>query len=249
LQDLLGVRLDPQQIMNMVYCSVFGNEQTLLFLPADQREAALQALADADFNTKSEELHSREGHSNAVDQKLFNEALQTLAKVLSPSELEEFRLRGSPRADVLRTELQYFNCTPEEFRQLLDSREQSRNKDLGNLLDRTAATEEARKLFGEDRAKEFERVTDLLYINARQAAEEQGIALDHADQAWQVTREVRAAAVRVATDSNLPAQERARQTEALVAPAQARLIELLGPKAARSLIRELRVGCRLKPSP
>ncbi len=167
LEELLGVRIDEQQMVNLVHFAVYGNEQNLLFLPADKRAAALQALADADFERKSQELHSREGYSNVVDQKLLNEALQTLAKVLSPAELQEFRLRASPAADALRNELQYFNCTPDEFRQLLDSREQSGKKDPGNLQDRAAAIEEVRKLFGEERAKEFERVSDTYYIQVR----------------------------------------------------------------------------------
>ena len=249
LQELLGVRIDEQQTVNQVCFAVYGNEQHLLFLPADKREAALQALADADFERKEQELHSHKGYSNAGDQKLLTEALQTLAKVLSPAELEEFRLRGSPTADSLRTELQYFDCTPEEFRQLLDSREKFGKRDLGNLQDQAAASEEVRKLLGEERAKEFERVSDPFYINVRQAAAEQGVPLDRVDEAWQVTREVRAAAVRLTKDNSLSAQERTRQTEALMRPVEAQLVELLGPNAAQGLIRNLRVGCNLKGSP
>jgi hypothetical protein len=57
---------------------------------------------------------------------MFKEQLKVLATVLSPSELEEFRLRMSHSAEMLRVEVQYFNCTPEEFKLLLDGRENQR---------------------------------------------------------------------------------------------------------------------------
>lgn len=248
LQDLLGVRLDDQQMINTVLLQVFGNEQDLLFLPADRRDAALQALTDADFETKSEEMRARAGHSNEVDRKLFNETLQTLVGVLTPEELEEFRMRGSPTANALRNEVRYFNCTPDEFRQLVDAREQRQNRNLDTLGDRTAV-EEVRKLFGDERAKEFERVTDMFYINARRAVEEQGVSLELADQAWQVTRDTRAAANLVAKNSELSAVDRKSQLQSLQKQAEAKLNELLGPKAAPGVIRDLRAVVNAKPPP
>ena len=247
LQDLLGVRLDEQQMINTVHMQVFGNEQNLLFLPADRREAALQVLADADFETRSAELHTRAGYSNEVDQKLFNETLQTLAKVLSPAELEEFRLRGSPAANMLRGEVQYFNCTPEEFGQLVDWREHAGQQNLSDRL--AGATEEVRKLFGDERAEEFARVTDTFYINTRQAAEKQGVPLELVDQAWQVTRDTRATAKSVAEKSNLSAAERASQLQSLQQQAETRLNELLGTKAAAGVIFDLRAVVNWGTSP
>ena len=234
LQDLLGVRLDDQQTVNTVCLQVYGNEQNLLFLPADKRDAALQALADVDSERKSDEAHARAGYSNEVDRKLFNETLETLAKVLTPAELEEFRMRGSPSANALRNEAQYFDCTPEEFRQLLDWREHAGQQNLSDRL--AGATEEVRKLFGDERAQEFARVTDSFYINTRQAAEKQDVPLERVDQAWEVTRDTRAAAKSVAQNSNLSASERTRQLQALQQQAEARLNELLGPKTAAGVI-------------
>src|SRR5207244_614692 len=123
---------------------------------------------------------------------------------------------------------------------LLQARESKAKGQEGgpDLLNRTAATAEARKLFGEERAKEFERVTDMLYINARRAAEEQGIPIELADQAWQVTREARAGAEELTRNSSLPAEDRKRQVQALRQQAEARLTELLGNKAARAVRRD-----------
>lgn len=247
LHELLGVRVSEQGMLDTLFLQLHGSESQLLFLPPEKRAAALQMLADADFATKETELHSRNRYTQAEEQKLFDEKLKLLAQLLSPEELLEFRLRHSQLATSLRSELEFFECTPEEFQQLLDSRGANRN--LGNLLDRVAATEEARKLFGEESAQEFERVTDLYYINARRVAEEHGLPLERASQAWEVTRDARAAVAQLSKHPGITSEERARQTQALSQAAETRLNELLGEKAAQGVIRDLRVVVNAKLVP
>ena len=60
------------------------------------------------------------------------------------------------------------------------------------------------------------------------------------DQAWEVTRDTRAAAKSVAGNSDLSAAERARQLQALQQQAEMRLNELLGPKTAAGVSFNLR---------
>jgi len=241
-QDLLGVRPSQQDVIDTLYLQVQGSEQQLLFLPADKREAALQALNDADFGSKEAKLHADGGYSQTAQEKLFAEKMKALAGVLSPEELEEFRLRHSQTAQSLRMEVEYFNCTPDEFKMLFAAREQKADgRNFGpDLLNRTAATEEVRKLFGDERAKEFERVSDLFYMNIRRPAEEQGIALGLVEQAWQVTRDARTAVELAAKNSSLAAEERKHQVQVLRQQAEARLTELLGERASQAVRRDLR---------
>jgi len=241
-QELLGSKPSQQALIDTLYLQLHGSEQQLLFLPPDKREAALKALAEADFETREMELHEGGRSSPGDEKKLFDEKLKVLADVLSPEEIEEFRLRNSQTAQTLRMEVEYFDCTPEEFKTLLAAREQKAGGKVytADLLNRTAATEEVRKLFGEERAKEFERVTDLLYINARRSAEKEGVALERIEQAWQVTRDARSAADLIAQNTSLSVEERQRQVQACKEQAEARLIELLGEKASRAVRRDLR---------
>jgi hypothetical protein len=244
LRELLGVPLSEQRLVNTAFLQVQGSEQQLLFLPSEKRAVALQALADADLEMKEEELHNR--------QELYDKKLKALAGVLSPEELQEFRMRNSRTGQMMRVELQYFDCTPEEFTQLFAIKARPAGDEGYNpdLLNRTAATEEVRKLFGDERAKEFERVTDVYYIKAREAAEEQGLPLGRADQAWQVTRDMRTAMSLLAKNTDLPAEEQTRQRQALVQRAEARLIELLGPKAASGVfLEDLRFRYTMPPPP
>ena len=125
---------------------------------------------------------------------------------------------------------------------LFAAREQKGDEkgNVADLLNRTAATKEVRKLFGDERAREFERVTDLFYINIRRPADEQGIALAQVDQAWQVTRDARTMTEQFAKNTSLSVEERKRQVQAARQQAENRLVELLGNSASRAVIRDLR---------
>src|SRR6266568_2421109 len=153
-QELLGAPLKQQGLIDTLYLQVHGSEYQLLFLPADRREAALQALNDAGFDQR-ESAFTISHPNEDPDQSLFDEKLKILENVLSSEQLDEFRLRNSRTATTLRTELQYFDCTPEEFKALLELREQNaKGRTYGpDLLNRAAATAEVRTLFGDERAE------------------------------------------------------------------------------------------------
>jgi hypothetical protein len=109
----------------------------------------------------------------------------------------------------------------------------------GDVSNRKPATEQVRELLGEDRAKEFERVSDIYYRNARTGLELTGQPAELAADAWEISREVRAAAERLAKDSSLSVEERKRQIQAVRAESDRRLNDLLGEKAARGLRQNL----------
>lgn len=242
-QDLLGFKASQQELIDTIHLQLQGSEQQLLFLPPGRRAAALAALNEADFETREMELQFQGRYPAERERKLWDEKVVVLAEVLSQDELEEFKLRNSQTGQMLRMELEYFKVTPEEFKALFGVREvKADGKNISpDLLNRTAATEEVRKLFGEERAKEFERATDLLYINARRSAEEQGVPLERIEQAWQVTRDARTAAEQAAKTASLTVEERKRQVQALRQEADVRLSELLGDKASRAVRRDLGV--------
>lgn len=246
-RELLGGAIGPQQRMDAVLLQLHGSERQLLFLPEERRAAALAALSEAEVDLREEELQSQGRYSGERERELFAEKLKCLATVLSPAEVEEFRLRHAPEAQWLRTELQYFNCTPDEFRQLLDAREAGTSAGTDpnrDLLNRQAATDQVRKLFGEERAVEFERVTDMHYQQARRAVDDAGLPVELADQAWEISRDARRTAQQWATNAAFPVETRVREVRAAQADADRRLEALLGDKASRAVRRDLKVVLR-----
>lgn len=241
-RDLLDARLTQQDRIDLLYLQLHGTEQELLFLPAGTREAALAHLATTDIEERTMALHTQGSYSSADEERLFAEKLRLLAAVLSPAELEEYRLRGSPAAQQLRVELQYFECTPEEFAKILDARQASPGRvPIGDLVNRGPAAAQVREMFGEERAAEFERVTDIHYQQARQAVERYELPTELADQAAAVAREARQAADALALATDQPADARRRQIESLLAQATNRLVTVLGEAASRPLRRDLKV--------
>ena len=241
-RELLGGHYPQQERIDTLFLQLQGNGRQLLFLPADKRATALGVLAEVGLDTRELEVISQGRYSQTQIQDFFDDKLNLLARVLAPSELEEFRLRNSPQAEQLRVELQYFDCTPDEFKQILDARQQSKSKVATNdLLNRSPATAQIRELFGDARAEEFERVTDLYYQNARRATEQFDLPTELADQAWQVCRDARASADQVAQNNVLSADQRRQQVQALQAQADRRLADLLGESPSRALCRDLKV--------
>ncbi len=240
LKELLGITANVQELIDTVYLQTWGSGHELLFLPADKREAALQVLNESGFAerlAKFQELN--QGMPPGRD--LFAEELKILAPVLSPTELEEFRLRHSPTAQQLCNEVAYLNCTPAEFKALMDLREQDLGPAAANLgVDHAIAADEIRKLLGDDRARDFERVSDMGYFSMHAAADQAGLPADLADQAGQIAYDLRTAAEHIARNTTLSTEERQRQVQALMAPAEARLEAALGDQAGAAIRVNLR---------
>jgi hypothetical protein len=241
LKDLLGAPWKNQEFVDLLFLQLHGSERELLFLPGDKQDAALRALAESGYDAKEAKVEMDESRWQRRED-LFKDKLRVLAEVLSPAELDEYRLRNSPGGDTLRTELQYFNCTPEEFKTLLDEREKPGQEKVswGDLLDRSAATEQVRKLLGDERAAEFERVTDLVYINARRAAQENSLPIDLADRVWELWRDARERGQKIANARDLTPEEQRNQLTILTTKADTGISDLMGSDASQGLRRDVR---------
>jgi len=172
------------------------------------------------------------------------EMMKELTKVLSPEELDELRMRSAPTAGVLRRETQYLNLKPEEFKLLVETREErgAANGEIGNLMNRTAATEQFRKLFGDARAEEFNRVSDLFYITTR------GAQSRRRSFRWSwLTRHGKSRAIPAMPPRKsrgtvqMPVDERTSHLQDLQKQANARLTDLLGAGPSHNVRRDLGV--------
>lgn len=235
LKEVLGTAQEEQAWADAILFQIQGTEQQLLFLPEEKRAAAARALREAGVAQK--ETKALETGGSAAD--LFQEKLKVLSQVLSPDEVEEFRLRYSPAAESLRLEVQYFDCSEAEFKQLLDSREKE-HRQYSNLLDRREATAEVTKLFGEERGREFEKVSDLFYINTRRVAEDNGLAPEVASQVYDVVRAARANMEKLLADPSFSAQTKMQSARNLAMETEKELARLMGESAARPIVRDLR---------
>jgi hypothetical protein len=241
-KEITGAGFEPQSFIDALFAQVWGAEQELLYLPEERSRVALEALTASDYEQnvmKGQVEDQNYSHSEAF----FEEKCNTLAAVLTPAELEEYRLRNSPQAMNLRAYVQYFDCTPEEFKALLGLWARI-SKARRQFEDPSARAEEVSSLFGEERAKQFARLTDMFYANARRTAEECGWPVEQAESAWQITYDARVKAHRIATDASLSADARKQRLQELLQEADAAIKAVLGEKPSRSLRRDLTMVLR-----
>lgn len=213
IKELLGNTVQEGDIERLINPTPRADridfEGQLLFLPEPKQQAALKALRESGLADTLTE--AREAEYCGMDE-YFEEQVKVLASVLSPDELEEYRLRNSPKAEWLRNDTCFFDLTPEEFKQLFALRE----KDTGAGYDTESvspakAMEEVRALFGEAAAQDYAQKSNWGYRNMRTAAESAGLPADLADRAGQIGYEACMTAEPMATNTLLSVDERLKQ--------------------------------------
>jgi len=228
MQQILGARVPYGRQINVLFMQPDQTYSSLAFLSEDKRQAAFDALCEADLAYVSRGDITREEGQHARDAQL-----SLLSSILSPGELEEYRMRTDPTAMDLRVYLPYFECTPDEFKVLLKVREEMNSSTNAPADPYIRMAEEAGafgKIFGEERGREYAEKTDLFYIWARKAAERYGLSEDDVDRAWVIKRDALATVQRLRVDQTLTPEERRQQVENLHKTAESKLIEVLGVK-------------------
>ena len=233
---LLGSSTRLQDLINLAFVQLHGPEHELAWLPDDRRAAAIAALEKAGYFAEEEKrmMNSGEGIDRVLERQ--KKLVQLLESVLTPAELKELTMRSSQDASVLRSELRFFDATQAEFDSLLELREKmasdkSLPKDIYARKEAECAA--ATEVLGEERAREYERSTDLFYIWSRQAAEHYGLPEQVAEQAWKLKRETMSAADHIRRNDSFTDPEKKQRLTALKDQAGTQLDVILGPQAAR----------------
>lgn len=171
-----------------------------------------------------------------------------LAKVLTPSQLEEYLLRYSNNANQLRARLRGFDATPEEFRTLFriadpidealqqlpaggsDPESTRRRQELEQGRD--TAIQQA---LGSDRYQDYKVSQDPLYRQARALAEEAGVAQDKILPLAVIYRLTDLEEQKIRGDTSLTAEEQTERLAAARTAQQNSLRQLLGEDAFKAL--------------
>jgi len=155
--------------------------------------------------------------------RLRQQTRDELARILTPPQLEEFLLRYSHNAALLRNELaqlQFFQPTPEEFRALFRARD-GLDQQLALLGDgsdaatvqRRAALEEQRErairlALGEERYAEYQRLHDPIYRAAYAEAQQAG-ATEAVEALYGIRQVVAEEQQRIRQDDRLTEEQKA----------------------------------------
>jgi len=227
LSALLGEKYSDSKFQMMLAVWPDDMSASVAWLPSGKREAALAALETA--GTQFGQLPQNQ-RSDAFA--YFECNLKALKNILTPEELEEYRLRESPAAYALRRDGVYADMTPEEFKALL----QVRGNDPGGAP-RTDAkvrkeTEALAETLGSERAQELVAKIGSEYSYMRKAAEHYGLHPDAADAALQVELDAEKAYTQIIDDPALSKEEKNSRFNARQASARADFFKCLGTNGA-----------------
>lgn len=195
LRELLGADAESHDPLRDLY-----QNRSFTFLPAEKAVDLRQLLQD--FDERRADAYSTGVVDRTKIAAVDKEQAEAVAALLTPEELQDYKLRASNTANSLRDMLSAFNPSEEEFRALFKLREPIDEKYGGNtgmlpsdasMRDRSAAEREAATQFkatlSPERAAEFDRATDFNYRRTSQFIARLDLPADTTDRVWQAQKQ------------------------------------------------------------
>jgi hypothetical protein len=214
-------------------------------LPTQTKQAVYDIAAQTQQKIDAyQESQRKEGKpiDPAELSKMRQDSRLELAKILNPAQMEEFLLRYSNTAFQMRNDLQGFNLSPEEFRNLFHQRDEveqqteiyysgddpvklRRKQELEN--EREAVMEKA---LGKERYANYVLNRDPVFQQSRATAEQIGAPAELVLPIYQVNQLTEAERRRISNDPTLTAEEKIDAIAAAQAEQQKTLEQILGPE-------------------
>lgn len=188
-----------------------------------------EKLSRADFEARRQELRVQKDRE--------------LASLLTPSELEEYRLRRSPVLESVR-KLAGFGASETELKQMVQLRErqaersreiaQEKNVDERARLTATAqaqSREELKSLLGDQRFAEYERASDFRYQQGYAFVNRQGLAPETAAQVYELEKAAQQQGLKIRGNPSLQGDAREQALASLREELRTSVTRVLGENA------------------
>jgi len=240
LKELLGVDVAGEAAAGAEGLGAMS--EMLSFLPPEKQSRVMELEQQyAAKLAKSMQGGLPDGEDLAAIGRIQKEKLAELAKVLTPTELEDYELRTSQTAMMMRFQLDGSDATEREFRDVFRLQKKSDEEngpfaldtaDSGSVQQREAAqqqlNEQIKQLLGESRYREYERAQDWAYKSALKVAERQGLGVEAAPQVWDFKQAAEAQAGQVRDNAALSDEQRKLTLRAIQTEAQRAVAGALG---------------------
>ncbi len=239
LVELLGIDPDKERQKEMGYLDY--RDRNLSFLPEEKKQLARDIQEK--FEERRQELY-RNGILDDEDQKalrkVYQEQMAEMAKVLTPQELEEYDLRASQVASQLRHDLDGFEPTENEFREVFKLRK-AREEDLAYSYDPDdKEAQERRKKAGEEvdlqikaqlgdaRYAEYKRSQDYNYKELARLSERLELPKGTAVAVYDMKKVAEDEVKKVREDKTLTSEQRAQALQAIRTETEKAVTEAMG---------------------
>ena len=248
LRTLLGTEV-PRKLTDLV--AMYNPFDSMLdFLPETKRTAIMDLQQQ--MSERMMELAEEGGNIDPEDMQLAQrEQEAALAELLSPEELQEYNLRMSNSANMLRAELGGFEVSEDEFRDLFALRE-SFDKEYGMFgptgdqdsqewyQQRSESEKEMKEAYrdvlGDERYREYGHEQTLKGSSLRHVAKEFEIPREDIYHVYDATDAAQEAARLIRSDQSLSDAQRQASLDRIRAETEAELARIIGEDATQSYI-------------
>jgi hypothetical protein len=239
LKELLGVDIaekpDPMGGMNPY-------ETLLDFLPAEKQNALMEH--EQSFAAKMMKRLKDAQNNPEVMREIMKEKDAELAKVLTPQEKEEYDLRMSQTAMMMRMQMSEFQPNEQEFRDIFKLRKDFENEYgmmgmQSNKPEDRAKREAAQKeldqnvknVLGDDRFREYKYDQDFSRSSLKDVVKEFNVPKDQAFKVFDIKTAAQEQAANVRKDLSLSPEQRQAALQAIQQETRIAVNQLIGADA------------------
>ena len=219
------------------------------FIP-DETLAELNSM-EQDFGSKllRKMASGASDDQDRNDIKMLREGRENqIASLLTPEQKFEYDLRKSPTAANLRLQLDGFNPSEEEFRNIFQIQKefeddhgvvQGATISQAEVQERRSAEQnlksDIKSLLGEDRFQDYLQQTDYDYKSIDKISQRQGLADNVSAQVYQMKSEAEELARGVRLNANIPIEERQQQLQQIYNETSRSIESIMGQQGAASI--------------
>jgi DNA-binding ferritin-like protein len=248
LTELLGSA--PEEKVDLAAAALGGAqlmEQMLDFLPADKQAAVADVIQKYQARMMKDLGQGGFDADSMKDiTKIQKEMEGELAKFLTPQEIEDYNLRMSNTANMMRFTLASFEPTEQEFRDIFKQKKEFEDQfgfipmPPGDKAEREkydaakkTMDEQLKQTLG-DRYADYERAQDFSYQGIYNVAQRQGLPRQTANQVYDMKKAAEAEAKRVRADTALSQEQRTAALQGIQAETERSIRTTMGDKAFES---------------
>ncbi|MFM2294258.1 MAG: hypothetical protein RLZZ350_671 [Verrucomicrobiota bacterium] len=240
LKELLGVDIEEKPA-DLMASMMNPFESMLDFLPADKQTKVMELMQQ--YQAKMMKQMGDSGDGMKDMQKVQKDMEAEMAKILSPSEMEDYQLRLSQTAMVMRMQLDGFSPNEQEFRDMFKLQKNFDDQysmfSMGDEDDKTRKAREAaqkdldtqlKATLGDARYADYEREKDYDYKNIAKAVKREGLDKTVGVKVYDMKKAAQDEANKLRMDSTLSMEDRNAKLQLIRRETEAALLTTMGQK-------------------
>jgi hypothetical protein len=258
LKELLGIELplDPLRARGARSYELF--EAAFKALPAEKRDFVreIQETYWQNSDALKDKYNNRRTTEYIEEYRRLNvERKAQLANALTPDEMDEYEMRTTNVAENMRSSMEGFNPTEEEFKKIFRIRKEV-EEPFGGLLGASALldaqgnaaaqnqrsysdrqkeiNEKVKEILGPERAQQYELSQDSTYRSMRQLGTRFGLAPEVVTQSYELQKTYRDQQRQLRSDPAVPPEQRNAALQQLQSNYEAQFNQLVGERAAQA---------------